>query len=60
MTKEEIVERLKFMLNELNYDINKFEETHDFEHIYDYNVYSVKEFIGEFINIIGNMKEDKQ
>ena len=42
MTKEEIVERLKFMLNEINYDINKFEETHDFEHIYDFIMWIIK------------------
>lgn len=60
VNKEEIVQRLKFVADEIDKDIKIFEETHNFEHIYDYNVYSIKEFIDEFINIMNTMKEDKQ
>ena len=58
VNKEEIVQRLKFMADEIDKDIKIFEETHNFEHIYDYNVYSIKEFIDEFINIMNTMKEE--
>ena len=57
VNKEEIVQRLKFVADEIDKDIKIFEETHNFEHIYDYNVYSIKEFIDEFINIMNTMKE---
>ena len=60
VNKEEIIQRLKFIADEMDKDIKRFEETHNFEHIYDYNVYSIKEFIDEFINIVSTMKEDKQ
>ena len=60
VNKEEIVQILKFVADEIDKDIKIFEETHNFEHIYDYNVYSIKEFIDEFINIMNTMKEDKQ
>ena len=60
VNKEEIVQRLKFMADEIDKDIKRFEETHNFEHIYDYNVYSIKEFIDEFINIMNTMKEESQ
>lgn len=58
VNKEEIVQRLKFVADEIDKDIKIFEETHNFEHIYDYNVYSIKEFIDEFINIMNTMKEE--
>lgn len=60
VNKEEIVQRLKFVADEIDKDIKIFEETHNFEHIYDYNVYSIKEFIDEFINIMNTMKEESQ
>ena len=34
MNKEEIVQRLKFVADEIDKDIKIFEETHNFEHIY--------------------------
>ena len=58
VNKEEIVQRLKFVADEIDKDIKIFEETHNFEHIYDYNIYSIKEFIDEFINIVSTMKEE--
>ena len=56
VNKEEIVQRLKFTSDEINKDIKRFEETHNFEYIYDYNIYSTKEFIDELIDAM----EDKQ
>ena len=56
VNKEEVVQRLKFTSDEIDKDIKRFEETHNFEYIYDYNIYSTKEFIDELINAM----EDKQ
>ena len=56
VNKEEVVQRLKFTSDEIDKDIKRFEETNNFEYIYDYNIYSTKEFIDELINAM----EDKQ
>ena len=58
VNKEEIVQRLKIVADGIDKDIERFEKTHNFEHIYDYNVYSIKEFIDEFINIVSTIKEE--
>lgn len=54
VNKEEVVQRLKFTSDEIDKDIKRFEETNNFEYIYDYNIYSTKEFIDELINAMEN------
>lgn len=57
MSKEEIVERLKGTVKQIESDIKEFEKTKDFEYLTEYNAYSIKEFLEDLANEINNMKE---
>ena len=56
MDKDEIIVRLKEMLDEAENNIKKFEETKDFDYISEYNIYTVKDLFKELIGFL----EDKE
>lgn len=56
MAKDEIIVRLKEMLDEAENNIKKFEETKNFDYISEYNIYTVKDLFKELIGFL----EDKE
>ena len=56
MAKDEIIVRLKEMLDEAENNIKKFEETKNFDYISEYNIYTIKDLFKELIGFL----EDKE
>ena len=51
---EEINKRLDKMLVDMDRTIKVFEKTHDFDYISDYNIYTFKDLIKEFKELINH------